>query len=422
MMDNPIPQELRADHLFLIMGGNPLPNWVAARLLLKPGGQVYLVCSAGTPNGDRGTYSTAQRLSQVLQSNGYLPAKLLQVQNEANAAEIFNAVKKAAAAIQGGQINCHYTGGTKAMSVHTYRAVAARNGAGLPPFHFTYLDARRQKMIFDPILGRNDSLFFEVGLAKDAEIDFKTLLQLHENHTIKSQDLLEPPQNRKDLAKELHQICMQAGGLKGYSGWRMGCLKNGAKFKDEPELAQLRLDETLQGGLVPLCQKVAALAGLPTAGLTLGRAAQGLGCPNSTEFAKWLDGPWLEDYTYDCIQQAQTGLDLSSLTKDIKIHIPTSSYDFQLDVSCMRGYQLYALSCFSGGERGTFKEHLIEVVTRARQIGGDAARAALVCYCPQSRDLQLEMSDQLDAPGQVKVFGASELRNLPASLRDWFQN
>ena len=34
MKDNPVPEELRSDHLFLLVGTNPLPNWVDRSVLL----------------------------------------------------------------------------------------------------------------------------------------------------------------------------------------------------------------------------------------------------------------------------------------------------------------------------------------------------------------------------------------------------
>ena len=43
-----IPEERRSDHLFLLMGENPVPNWVAARLLLREGGLAHLLHSAGS--------------------------------------------------------------------------------------------------------------------------------------------------------------------------------------------------------------------------------------------------------------------------------------------------------------------------------------------------------------------------------------
>jgi hypothetical protein len=38
----------RTDHLFLIVGANPLPNFVAALLLSKKGGTIHLLHSKGT--------------------------------------------------------------------------------------------------------------------------------------------------------------------------------------------------------------------------------------------------------------------------------------------------------------------------------------------------------------------------------------
>ena len=45
MQNNPIPSHLQSEHLFLLIGKNPLPNWVAARLLLRDEGRLYLVHS-----------------------------------------------------------------------------------------------------------------------------------------------------------------------------------------------------------------------------------------------------------------------------------------------------------------------------------------------------------------------------------------
>ena len=36
----------QCDHLFLLIGANPLPNYVAARLLTRPGGQLHLLASS----------------------------------------------------------------------------------------------------------------------------------------------------------------------------------------------------------------------------------------------------------------------------------------------------------------------------------------------------------------------------------------
>lgn len=43
-----IPDDLKSQHLFVLVGGNPLPNSVAIRLLRRENGHVYLVHTAQT--------------------------------------------------------------------------------------------------------------------------------------------------------------------------------------------------------------------------------------------------------------------------------------------------------------------------------------------------------------------------------------
>ena len=43
-----VPDEWKTEHLLLLIGGNALPNFVAARLLLRDGGTLHLLHSPGT--------------------------------------------------------------------------------------------------------------------------------------------------------------------------------------------------------------------------------------------------------------------------------------------------------------------------------------------------------------------------------------
>jgi hypothetical protein len=63
--------EYKVDHLFLLIGENPLPNYVAANLLLNKGGTAYLVYSTETER-------SAKRLQDILknESNGFKDIEL----------------------------------------------------------------------------------------------------------------------------------------------------------------------------------------------------------------------------------------------------------------------------------------------------------------------------------------------------------
>lgn len=79
----------KVDHLFLLIGENPLPNYVAARLLLNPGGTPYLVYTTGTEK-------PAKRLQTILSSEriGLKTAQLVPLNDgEADAYQIQKAIR-----------------------------------------------------------------------------------------------------------------------------------------------------------------------------------------------------------------------------------------------------------------------------------------------------------------------------------------
>ena len=128
-----IPCEYQTDHLFLLVGTNPLPNLVAAKLLAKAGGTVHLVHSSNTAD-------VARRLEEVL-SRLHSVGRFQKVEvHEADARDIENKVGAATRALDG-SIGLHYTGGTKPMAVHAFRAVDREGSRRHPPAVFSYLDA-----------------------------------------------------------------------------------------------------------------------------------------------------------------------------------------------------------------------------------------------------------------------------------------
>jgi hypothetical protein len=88
MPGNPIPDELRSDHLFLLVGTNPLPNWVAAKLLLKRGGCVHLVYT-------RGVEKPMERMRNVLENHEGLSVSIFKTA-DSDEAEIFDGISQRA--------------------------------------------------------------------------------------------------------------------------------------------------------------------------------------------------------------------------------------------------------------------------------------------------------------------------------------
>lgn len=375
-------QRFQSEHLFLLVGTNPLPNYVAAKLLRKPDGHVYLVHTDETaPIADR--LIAALSLGNATK----IPVK------EAEGDDIFAQVARYARDKQG--VGLNYTGGTKTMAVHAYRAVEQT----CPEAAFSYLDAGALSMIVE-----RQNTYRKIPVSFAVQPDIRTLLELH-GYTLKREPIREPFQ--PNVCRELAKICTQL------REWCDNNLRSGpgTNFRKKQELKSAALppfenaNRYWQG-----CQTLSDLAA---------QWEKEVGY-----LAEWLDGKWLEHYTLWALQQIES---------DCQIHQPGMSFepkerDFEFDVAAMRGYQLFALSCSTESKKGVLKLKLFEAYVRARQMGGDEARIGLVCCAPQDNPdsnparIQSEMEESWDAQGKVRVFGAEHLLDLPAHLRDWFNS
>ncbi len=105
---------------------------------------------------------------------------------------------------------------------------------------------------------------------------------------------------------------------------------------------------------------------------------------------------------------------------------------FELDVVALRGHQLFLFSCIAtegmerttdnpaAGDRSEAKKHLFEAYMRARQVGGDEARVALVSCVARPDTLKAEVVHEWDAEGKIEVFGREHLETLSTHIGAWF--
>jgi len=96
----------------------------------------------------------------------------------------------------------------------------------------------------------------------------------------------------------------------------------------------------------------------------------------------------------------------------------TNREKFQFDVAFTRGYQLFAISCTTTNNRPLCKSKLFEAYLRARQMGGDEARVALVCCSDDPDSLKAEISGTLPNK-KIEVFGREHLEDLATEITKW---
>src|SRR5205085_4787124 len=140
--------QLQTKHLLLLIGSNPLPNAVAAERLATPETEITLLHS-------KELFTVAQRLQNWIKRRNRCEPNLKEI-DESDPVSIFQGTGDALKEVMSMSIGLHYTGGTKAMSVHTYQAVKhwvevqRTQGRTVTPV-FSYLNPRKLQIVIDPL-------------------------------------------------------------------------------------------------------------------------------------------------------------------------------------------------------------------------------------------------------------------------------
>ncbi len=405
--------EYKVENLFLLVGENPLPNYVAALTLLKDGGTVYLVFTSHTK-------PQKNCLIQQLQERKKLGIGKIDWidldKYESDSDRIRDRIQKKIKSIKIGKIGLNYTGGTKAMAVHAYRAVQELK----PDAVFSYLDSRSLEMCIDR---RNNSPIREKVLLK---ISFTKLFGLH---NLKWKDDRPPclDSTLPDAAAELAKFYQDEKLAKAWRDWCKKTLLCQMKCRDEykndvwKKENELKAQPTIEIKSLPdnikniLRQHLDASTDVLDISVT-----QKKGFNDLTHVCAWLDGIWLEDYVLEQVKQVASEYSINDRGMSFRIQDPenTRREKFEFDVAFMLGYQLFAISCTTTDSKSLCKQKLIEAHLRARQLGGDEARVALVCYYHTPGHIKAELRTTI-ADRKIEVFGREDLPKLASKIGKW---
>ncbi len=380
----------RVEDLVLLVGENPLPNAVAARLLLQPGGRAWLVSS-------RGTRDEANRLAAYLEQHGIKVPKVGKEIDEASPASVLKATLSILTQAESPGIGVNYTGGTKVMATHCYRAAEMWAHEKARPVWFSYLDARRQQMVFTRSGEREDATAVPLS-ACPVKVSLDELRQLHGLGQSGVDETLPPvPDSAAEIARQIPYI-----GTERWKEWKEE-LKRGAEPRSScPELKSiesvLRAEAHLPEGK-PLTKQALAQA--------TGRSQRSI--------ELWADGTWLEQYVLAVLKSLADEVGITDCARGYHTDAPC----FEIDVLAMRHHQLLAFSCGTTlkKDEGALKLKLMEARTRARQFGGEEAAVALVCLLDGDR-LQ-GLRNQVPGDDRLRVFGLHDLPHLRDKLKDW---
>lgn len=393
-----IPDQYKVNHLFVLVGENPLPNYIAARTLLHNGGTVYLVFTNNTIfqknrlQGEDGLHKFGIRCQPVDLSD-----------NESNAQEIYDIIKtRVNESAKEGKVGLNYTGGTKAMAVHAYRAIQELK----PDAIFSYLDPRRLKLWINNQAQQKPTAY-DVPL----QVSLEELFTLHGKYLLTNFPPITEPY-LQELAAEIAKLHENKDSEKKWKEW---CNK-------------LTPIAELQGLFPDVANLLGEYLDLPQ-NKSLKNQAKAY-FSNFKEFHTWLNGTWLESYLLKKIQDISN--EIGAQKEDIqmsfnivdekdKVNTNNKAEDgkFEFDVAFIKGYQLFAISCTAKHGKSDCKEKLFEAYLRAKELGGDEARVALVCCYDDPQEIEDELARFGTRDPKVKVFGRSNLATLDEAIAEW---
>jgi hypothetical protein len=387
----------QTDHLFLLVGTNPLPNYIAALLLAKDNGTVHLLHSGGA----RSTTGIAATLQQAIKTQrpqvDILPREI----DESDSSRVSQKMREILNGLDTkASVGLHYTGGTKAMAVHVYREIERVEKKFLSTT-FSYLDARTLSLLID---GREGSPTKAIPVGQACEVKLVELAELH-GRPLKPYETEAVLEHTYSALVSLHST-----NLKDWREWCTDNLRRDRrpdKFKNITDLKTVDLPNG-QSVLAPVTASLGSVQKLGDAPLPQRWKVDKL--------AEFLDGKWLEHYVLSNVKKAIIACRIHDYAMSVK---PASGKDFEFDVAAMCGYQLFALSCTTDEKNSRCKEKLFEAYVRARQMGGDESQVALVCCHPDPSALEGEIKEAWFTEGRVRVFGIPHLASLPDHLREW---
>jgi hypothetical protein len=288
------------------------------------------------------------------------------------------------------------------MSTHAYRAMEEALQKRGEPGIYSYLDADTLEIVVntpDRLLKR----YMHLAL----EVDVEDLLILHGREKISFQkDPFHP-----EIGKALVSYCQDGENRSKWLDWTDRNLKmEGGRDLNETVAKDVHIPDIfpiIGGKLIKDLKE------------EWGRKAKSI--------AKWLHGRWLDDYVHYCATKAGEKTNVHQVVSSLS---PQGIVNFEVDVAAMQGYRMFAISVTTVARKNLAKLKLFEVMVRARQMGGDEAKVALVSFGENPEELEKEVGEQLMLIGQhiekgwqspVRVFGIRELPYLEDHLQKWFE-
>ena len=396
-------------HLILLVGTNPIPNYVVAMYAAKNGASHYYLVHTLESGAQQATQDIAEALRRQLIKRRIELNKitLVPLQDASNSKTIHSDLKTVLCTIPANEgIILNYTGGTKAMAIHSYTWLK-ENRPDQSKVFFQYLDARSHSIVTDwGRIPETEDMRNDPNVSMDT---INTMLELHgyELLSIGTDDphptialmlgkLIENDQIETffEMKRLLRMIYYDVKGICTTKNRLMNQLKDPTAQAAKAELEELLKSKGFLKDILnsfPHENRILNEDGTlwtPTESSSNNDVARRTkGCIHD-----YLDGKWLEFHVLRAMKDIVFSKGLTAgkhFGHSMKAYKAIGSKDFELDLFVLRGYQLTGISVTTAG-LSEAKSKAFEVMHRARQIGGEEARGILVANLWEDKVAEME--------------------------------
>lgn len=391
-------------NLVLLIGTNPLPNYVVAKYFLKSFDylkNIFFIHSSGN-KFQSSTKEFADNIIEVLKSDNSLSnvslmyLSLSDIENQKTNYSDLNSGFENLYCNE--KVHLNYTGGTKTMGIHVYNFLKDKFKGN---FENSYLSAKIFKLV-----NENGDLISD-DLRKEVLLNFKDLIKLHgfirtnndfeygfENAIEKFEEYIE--KNEIDKYFESYD--------------RTKFISNSGKLIETSDNLK-RKNFSINGKLLEINNLFPKESQLFDSNGQLQKPL-----PDNKKIKRtieFIDGKWLEEYFFKILSE--------NLPKNMQIYKnwefrkPSWSLNliFELDVIIINGYQLCGVSVTTLSKKAKCKHKGFEIIMRTKQMGGDEAKSILVTRLSEQpvRELQSELEiDTGNTSKNILVLGTAHFQ------------
>jgi len=388
------------DLLLLLMGGNPLPNYITADYTLKPDrtdkndipapGKIIFVSTDQTEKFFQSILILLKKKHKSpLPQSEEVKLGIKHRSPEFIREEIIKVLKKNPGL---DSIHLNYTGGTKPMAANAVMAVSAFTREKGIKLILSDLDPDNFKLTIFKV-NSNDNIPEENNFPRERDLRDYVHLKIDEIFDLHEMALVTKKKGKALLKDDMIDIIPIS-------------LAMAADYKTNNRRERfLEISKELEKSDPKINEKI--ISNRPYLKGIFDENSKLKITPN--QFYDFINGKWLEYYLYSCLKKLETKLKIEFSDIGMSVEAEYEKRKCEIDVIAMRGFQMFLFSCTTSQKIKIVKQKAFEALFRAEQLGGEHAEVIVVST----------MFNTPGIPGKIKFSKKSNLQELAKDVNQF---